>query len=113
MEKEVQQTAEQYGMKIASFEKQVGYPVTYKGNRDRTIQDKRTDEATRTVARIARLPKGFGFEARARLIETNAITRYQFARECGMSSEQSQGALTSQPYFCAPSYLEKRFAPIL
>ena len=48
------------------------------------------------VARIARLPKGFGFEARARLIETNAIPRYQFVIECGMPSEQSQGALTSQ-----------------
>ena len=59
-------------MKIVSFEKQVGYPVTYKGNRDRTNQNKKTDEANRTVARIARLPKGFGFEARARLIETNA-----------------------------------------
>ena len=33
MEKEVQQTAEQFGMKIVSFEKQVGYPVTHKGNR--------------------------------------------------------------------------------
>ena len=31
MEKEVQQTAEQFGTKIVSFEKQVGYPVTYKG----------------------------------------------------------------------------------
>ena len=71
MEKEVQQTAEQFGMKIVSFEKQAGYPVTYKGNRDRTNQNKRTDEATRTVARIARL------------IETNAIPRYQFAIECG------------------------------
>ena len=50
-------------MKIVSFEKQVGYPVTCKGNRDRTNQNKRTDEATRTVARIARLPKGFGFES--------------------------------------------------
>ena len=50
MEKEVQQTAEQFGTKIVSFEKQVGYPVTYKGNRDRTNQNKRTDEATRTVA---------------------------------------------------------------
>ena len=28
MEKDVQQTAEQFGMKIVSFEKQVGYPVT-------------------------------------------------------------------------------------
>ena len=96
MEKEVQQTAEQFGMKIVSFEKQVGHPVTHKGKRDRTNQNKRTDEATRTVARIARLPKGFGFEARARLIETNAIPRYQYAIECGMPSEQSQGALTSQ-----------------
>ena len=42
------------------LEKQVGYPVTYKGNRDRTNQNKRTDDAPRTVARIARLPKGFG-----------------------------------------------------
>ena len=96
MEKEVQQTAEQFGMKIGSFEKQVGYPVTFQGNRDRTNQNKRTVEATRTVARIARLPKGFGFEARARLVETNAIPWYQFAIECGMPSEQSQGALTSQ-----------------
>ena len=96
MEKDVQQTAEQFGMKIVSFEKQVGYLVTYKGNRDRTNQTKRTDEATRTVARIARLPKGFGFAARAWLIETNAIPRYQFADECGMPSEQSQGTLTSQ-----------------
>ena len=96
MEKEVQQTADQFGMKIVSFEKQVGYPVTYKGNRDRTSQNKRTDEATRTVARIARLPRGFGFEARARLIETNAIPRYQFAIECGMPSEQSLGGLTAQ-----------------
>ena len=96
MEKEVQQTAEQFGMKIVSFEKQVGYPVTHKGNRDRTNQNKRTDEATRTVARIARLPKGFGFEDRARLTNTNAIPRYQFAIECGMPSEQSRGALTSQ-----------------
>ena len=47
------------------------------------------------MARIARLPKGFGFEAHARLIETDAIPRYQFANECGMPSEQSQGALTS------------------
>ena len=82
MEKEVQQTAEQFGKKIVSFEKQVGYPVTYKGNRDRTNQNKRTDEATPTVARISRLPKGFGFEARA--------------RQCVMPSEQSQVALTSQ-----------------
>ena len=59
-------------------------------------QNKRTDEATRTVARIARLPRGFGFEARARLIETNAIPRYHFAIECGMPSEQSLGGLTSQ-----------------
>ena len=59
MEIEVQQPAEQFGMRIVSFEKQVGYPVTYKGNRDRTTQNKRTDEATRTVARIARLPRGF------------------------------------------------------
>ena len=86
MEKEVLQTAEQFGMKIASFEKQVGYPVTCKGNRDRTNQNKRTDEATRTVTRTARLPTGFGFEARARLIETNAFSRYQFAIECGMPS---------------------------
>ena len=93
-EKEVQQTAEQFGMKIVSFEKQVGYPVTYKGNRDRTSQNKRTDEATQTVARIARLPRGSGFEARAQLIEKNAIPRYQFAIECGMPSEQPQGALT-------------------
>ena len=62
MEKEVQQTAEQFGMKIVSFEKQVGYPVTCKGNGDRTNQNLRTDEATRTVARIALLPRGFGFE---------------------------------------------------
>ena len=96
MEKEVQQTAEQFGMEIVSFQKQVGYPVTYKGNRDRTKQNKRTDEATRTVARIARLPRGFGFEARARLIETNAIPRYQIAIECGLPSEQSQAGLTSQ-----------------
>ena len=54
MEKEVHQTAEQFGMKIVSFEKQIGYLVTYKGNRGRTNQNKRTDEATRTVARIAR-----------------------------------------------------------
>ena len=67
-----------------------------KGNRDRTSQNKRTDEATRTVARITRLPRGFGFEAQARLIETNAIPRYQFAIECGMPSEQSLGGLTSQ-----------------
>ena len=52
----MQQTAEQFGMKIASFEKQVGYPVTYEGNRDRTNQNNRTDEATRIAARIARLP---------------------------------------------------------
>ena len=71
-------------MRIVSFEKQGGYPVTYEGNGDRTNQDKRTGEATRTVARIARLPIGFGFEARARLIETNAIPRFQFAIECGM-----------------------------
>ena len=32
MEEEVEQTAEQFGMKIVSFEKQVGYPVTYKGS---------------------------------------------------------------------------------
>ena len=70
--------------------------LSYKGNRDRTNQDKRTDEATRTVARIARLPRGFGFEARARLIETNAIRRYQFAIECGLPSEQSLVGLTSQ-----------------
>ena len=75
-------------MKIVSFEKQDGDRVTHKGTRDRTNQNKRADEATRPVARIARLPKGFGFEARARLIETNAIPR-------GMPSEQSQGALTS------------------
>ena len=93
---EVQQTAEQFGMKIVSFEKQVGYPVTYKCNIYRTNQNKRTDEATRTVARIARLPKDFGFEARARLNETNAIPGYHFAIECGIPSEQSQGALTSQ-----------------
>ena len=68
MEKEVQQTAEQFWRKIASFEKHIGYPVTFKGNRDRTNQNKRTDEATRTVARFARPPKGFGFEARARHI---------------------------------------------
>ena len=37
-------------MKIVSFEKQVGYPVTFKGNRDRTNQYNRTYEATRTVA---------------------------------------------------------------
>ena len=80
--------------KIVTFEKQVGYPVTYKGNRDRTNLNKKTDEAIRTVARNARLP--FGFEARARLIETNAIPGYHFAIECGMPSEQSQGALTSQ-----------------
>ena len=73
MEEEVQQTADQFGMKVVSFEKQVGNPVTYKGIRDRTSQDKRTDEATRTVARIARLPRGFGFDTRARLIGTNAI----------------------------------------
>ena len=66
MEKEVQQTADQFGMKVVSLEKQVGYPVTYKGNRDRKNKDKRTDVATRTVARISRLPKGFGFNARAR-----------------------------------------------
>ena len=82
MEKEMQQTAEQFGMKI----------VKNRGNRDKTNQNKRTDEATRTVARIVRLPKSLGFEARARLIETNAIPRYQFATECGMP----QGALTSQ-----------------
>ena len=92
----MQQTAEQFGMKIVSFEKQVGYPVTHKGNRDRTNQNKRTDEATRTAARIARLPRGFGSEARARLIETNAIPRYLFAIECGKPSEQSQGWLSSQ-----------------
>ena len=92
----MQQTAEQFWMKIVSFEKQVGYPVTYKGDRDRTNQNKRTNEATRTVARIARLPKFFGFEARARLIETNAIPRYQFSIEYGMPSEQSQGALASE-----------------
>ena len=92
----MQQTVEQFRKKIVSFEKQVGYPVTHKGNRDRTNQDKRTDEATRIVARIARLPRGFGFEAHARLIETNAIHRYHFATECGMPSEQSQGALTSK-----------------
>ena len=46
-EKEVQKTAEQFGMKIVSSEKQVGYPITYKGNSDRTNQNKRTDEATR------------------------------------------------------------------
>ena len=96
LEKEVQQTAEQFGMKIVSFEKQVGYSVTYKGKRDRTNQNKRTDEATRTVARIARLPRGFGFEVRARLFEASAIPRDQFAIECGMPSEQSQGGLTSQ-----------------
>ena len=82
-------------VEFVSFEKQVGYPVTYKGNRDRASQNKRTDEATRTVARIARLPRGFGFEAPARL-ETNAISRYQFAIECGMPSEQSLGGLTAQ-----------------
>ena len=70
--------------------------LSYKGNRDRTNQDKRTDDATPTVARIARLPRGFGFEARARVIETNAIPRYQFAIECGLPSEQSLGGLTSQ-----------------
>ena len=96
VEKEVQQTSEQSGMKIVSFENQVGYPVTCNGNRDRTNQNKGTDEATRTVAGIARLSKGFGFEARARLIETNAIHRYQFAIECGIPNEQSHGALTSQ-----------------
>ena len=41
MEKEVQQTAAQLGKKIVSFEKQVGYPVTYKDNRDRTNENKR------------------------------------------------------------------------
>ena len=96
MEKDVQHTADRFGMKTVSFEKQVGYPVTYKGNRDRNNQNKRIDEATRTVARIARLPRGFGFEARARLIETNAIPEYQFAIECGTPSEQSLGGLTSQ-----------------
>ena len=67
MEKEVQQTAEQFGMKIVAFDKQVGHPVTYKGDRDRTHQNKRTDEATRTVASIARPPKDFGFEALKRM----------------------------------------------
>ena len=80
-------------MKIVNFEKQVGYPVTCKGNRDRTNHNKR---ATRTVARIARLPRGIGFEARARLVETNALPRYMFAIECGTPTEQSLGGLTSQ-----------------
>ena len=92
MEKEMQQTAEQFGMKIVSFEQQVGYPVPTKATETGQIRTR----GTRTVARIARPPKSFGFEARARLIETNALPRYQFAIECGMPSEQSQGALTSQ-----------------
>ena len=83
-------------MNLVSFDKRVGYPVTYIGHRDRKNQDKRTDAATRTVARISRLPKGFGFEARARLFETHAIQKDPFAIECGVPSEQSLGGFTSQ-----------------
>ena len=77
MEEEVQQTAEQFGMKIVSFEKQVGYPVTYKGNRDRTNHNKRTDEATRAVAESRVYPKasdsrpGRGSLKRMRSPDTN------------------------------------------
>ena len=56
--RQMQHTAEQFGMKIVTFEKKVKYPVTDEGNRDRRNQNKRTDEATRTVASIARLPRG-------------------------------------------------------
>ena len=49
-------------------------------------ENKRTDEATRTVARIARLPKGFGFEARARLVETNADTNLPPSAGCRASN---------------------------
>ena len=85
----MQQTAEQFGMKIVSFEKQVGYPVTHRGDRDSTNQHKRTDEATHTVVRIARPPKGFGFEARARLIETNGTP--------GTNLPSSAGCRASNP----------------
>ena len=95
LEKRAQQTADQFEMKVVSFEKEVGYPVMYNGNRDRKNPDKRTDAATRTVARIARLLKGFGLDARARL-DTNAIPKYPFAIECRLPSEQSLSGLTSQ-----------------
>ena len=71
-------------MKIV-IEKQVGYPVTYKGNRDRTKQLEQWPES-----RV--YPKGFGFEARARLIET----RYQICHRVQDAERAIQGALTSQ-----------------
>ena len=53
--------------------------------RDRTNKNKRTDEATRTVARIARLPRGFGFEALARLIEIQ-IRNPEVPMECQVNN---------------------------
>ena len=94
MEKEVRQTAGQFGMKIESFEKQVGHPVTNKCNRDRTNQNKRTDEATRTVARIASTQM-HGIRGPC-ATHCNECNPQVLAIACGMPSEQSQGALTSQ-----------------
>ena len=65
------------------------------GRRDGTNQCKTADAAARTVTRIARLPSGLGFEARARLIETDAIPTSPFPMEHGLPSDRFLGRLTS------------------
>ena len=82
MEAEVRMASDHFGMEMVTFEKQLGYPVTYKGRR--TNQSKRADAAARTVTLISRLPV-----ARPRLIETDAIPRFQFAIECGVPLRRS------------------------
>ena len=51
----MQQTADQFGMKVVSFEKQVGFPVMYKGNRARQANGCSNKDSRKNLALAERL----------------------------------------------------------